>query len=152
MSDGFNDPDDNDLDMLAGEYVLGVLNLDERHAVSARRMVEPELDAAILRWENRLDPLLDYIGAVPPPPELWPRIMRELAESPVAHDLVANLQRAGATLENHGAGRWRPRRVAGAGSRPVGDGPSRHAAEFRRRAAKGRRLAGLRRFGRSFDA
>jgi anti-sigma-K factor RskA len=90
MSD--NDPDDNDLDVLAGEYVLGVLSLDERHAVSARRMVEPELDAAILRWENRLDPLLDYIGAVPPPPDLWPRIMRELAESPVAHDLVANLR------------------------------------------------------------
>ncbi len=90
MSD--NDPDDNDLDVLAGEYVLGVLSLDERHAVSARRMVEPELDAAILRWENRLDPLLDYIGAVPPPPDLWPRIMRELAESPISHDLVANLR------------------------------------------------------------
>jgi anti-sigma-K factor RskA len=91
MSD--NDPDDNDLEVLAGEYVLGVLSLDERYAVSARRLVEPQLDAAILRWENRLDPLLDYIGAVPPPPDLWPRIMRELAESPVAHDLVENLQR-----------------------------------------------------------
>ena len=35
MSDA--DPDDNDLDVLAGEYVLGVLSLDERHAVSLGR-------------------------------------------------------------------------------------------------------------------
>jgi anti-sigma-K factor RskA len=94
MSDaGFNDPDENDLDLLAGEYVLGVLDLDERRAVAARRLAEPQLDAAILRWENRLAPLLAYIAAEPPPPELWARIERELARSPVTGDLVALLQR-----------------------------------------------------------
>ncbi len=152
MSDaGFNDPDENDLDVLAGEYVLGVLDLDERRAVAARRLDEPQLDAAILRWENRLAPLLAYIAAEPPPPELWARIERELARPPVTSDLVAFCK------SGRGAGKSRrsplarsPRRWRWAST--FGDGPSRHAAEFRRRAAKGRRLAGLCRFGRSFDA
>ncbi len=94
MSDaGFDDPDESDLDLLAGEYVLGVLDLDERRAVSARRLAEPQLDAAILRWENRLAPLLALIAAAPPPPELWQRIERELAQSSAAGDLITSLQK-----------------------------------------------------------
>jgi len=48
---------DEDLDGLAGEYVLGTLDLAERRTVAARRLREPALDAAILAWERRLSPL-----------------------------------------------------------------------------------------------
>jgi anti-sigma-K factor RskA len=93
MSDVDNAFDPGDLDLLAGEYVLGVLDLGERRAVDARRLAEPALDAAILRWEARLAPLLAAIDAATPPPDLWARIERALADSPAARDLVAALQK-----------------------------------------------------------
>ena len=80
MSDtGRDDP--GDLDLLAGEYVLGVLDLDERRAASERRRAEPRFDAAILRWESRLAPLSAYIASAPPPPELWPRTITPSSSS-----------------------------------------------------------------------
>ena len=42
---------DDDLDLLAAEYALGVLDLAERRKTEARRRNEPALDAAITRWE-----------------------------------------------------------------------------------------------------
>ncbi len=91
-----NGADEDDLEMLAGEYVLGVLDSSERRNVAARRLNEPALDAAISRWEARLAPLSAYVAEVPPPPEVWQRIEGDIAGSlagslttPAAADLAA---------------------------------------------------------------
>ena len=49
-------PDD---DFAAAEFALGTLDPGERATLAARRLREPELDAAIRAWEARLSPLAD---------------------------------------------------------------------------------------------
>jgi len=66
--------DQEDLDALAGEYVLGTLDAAERNAVSARRQREPALDRAIVDWEARLAPLQDLPGDIAPPDDVLQRI------------------------------------------------------------------------------
>jgi anti-sigma-K factor RskA len=68
----------DDIDMLAGEFVLGTLDARERASVAARRMREPALEAAIERWEARLHPLIETIGAVAPPADMLARIEAQL--------------------------------------------------------------------------
>ena len=57
-------PDD---DFAAAEYALGTLDAGERAAIAARRQREPELDAAIRGWEERLSPLAETIPPIEPP-------------------------------------------------------------------------------------
>ncbi len=59
--------DADDIDGLAGEYVLGTLDAGERASVAARRLREPQLNAAILDWEYRLAALTDAVPQVTPP-------------------------------------------------------------------------------------
>ena len=51
--------EDDDIDGLAGEYVLGSLSADERREVGSRRRADRALEAAIGAWEQRLAPLID---------------------------------------------------------------------------------------------
>jgi anti-sigma-K factor RskA len=76
--------EDEDIEALAGEYVLGTLNAAERAAVAARRQREPALDAAIEAWARRLAPLDEAAPSVEPPPELFARIER--AVSPTSRE------------------------------------------------------------------
>jgi len=64
----------DDIDVLAGEYVLGTLDAAERAAVSARRLREPALAAAIEAWERRLGPLTETVPPAAPPEGLLARI------------------------------------------------------------------------------
>lgn len=66
--------DDNDIDAVAGEYVVGTLNAGERAAVAARRQREPALDAAIRDWERRLAPLAELVSAIAPPEDAFVKI------------------------------------------------------------------------------
>jgi len=50
---------DEDIDGLAAEYVLGTLDVGERASIATRRTREPALNAAILDWERRLAPLTE---------------------------------------------------------------------------------------------
>jgi anti-sigma-K factor RskA len=59
-----------DIDALAGEYVLGTLDAGERATVAARRQREPALDSAIMAWEHRLGPLVEGLLPVEPPSAL----------------------------------------------------------------------------------
>ena len=59
--------EEDDIDGLAGEYVLGSLDATERRLVDARRRTDASLDAAIVAWERRLGPLNDRGQGVPPP-------------------------------------------------------------------------------------
>ena len=79
----------DDLDVLAGEYVLGTLEAVERTAVSARRQREVPLDAAIEAWEQRLWPLIETMPAIRPPAGLKARIEDRLdAGSPESGSVV----------------------------------------------------------------
>ena len=91
-------PEDNDsadLDALAGEYVLGTLDAQQRHAVEQRLPHDANLQAAVERWEARLLPLNDLVPAQPPSRQLWPRIERSLyalnVPAPQAKDSWWNL-------------------------------------------------------------
>jgi len=68
----------DDIDELAGEYVLGTLDAGERASIAARRKREPNLDAAIRDWERRLAPLDADTRAVAPPADLFGRIARRI--------------------------------------------------------------------------
>ncbi len=73
----------DDLDALAGEYVLGTLDLGERRAVAARRQREPALNDAIEAWETRLAPLAEAAPGIAPPDDLWDQVEDALG-SPLA--------------------------------------------------------------------
>lgn len=71
--------DREDIDMLAAEYVLGSLDESERNAVSARRLREPDLDAAISDWERRLSPLNERVDAAAPNPAVFNRLYARIS-------------------------------------------------------------------------
>jgi anti-sigma-K factor RskA len=65
-------------DVLAGEYVLGVLSQADRQRVEARLRVEPALAAAVARWEVNLSPLNEAYAELAPPAGLYARIEARL--------------------------------------------------------------------------
>ncbi len=65
---------EDDLNALAGEYVLGLLEglaLDEAQAL---RATDAGFNAAIAMWERQLLPLLEQVAPIAAPPEVWARI------------------------------------------------------------------------------
>lgn len=68
----------DELNELAGEYVLGTLDAELRAHVQQRLPYEPALRAAVDQWENRLHPLTELAAAHTPSPRLWRRIERSL--------------------------------------------------------------------------
>lgn len=79
--------DDDDLETLAGEYVLGVLDPREREVVELRLAMDPELRRRVSWWEARLRPLAEAVPAATPSPELWPRIAASVAAKGVTAPL-----------------------------------------------------------------
>jgi anti-sigma-K factor RskA len=63
-----------DYDLLAAEYVLGVLDATESAAVEALAAREESVVVSIEQWQNRLAPLALVASPLAPPDELWPRI------------------------------------------------------------------------------
>lgn len=70
--------DDDDMEGLAGEYVLGTLDRPERDAVDTRAVGDPALRAAIGGWAGRLQPLADLAGEQVPPAGLWASILSRI--------------------------------------------------------------------------
>ncbi len=68
----------DDIDALAGEYVLGTLDARERADVAARREREPALAAAIAAWEQRMAPLDVRTPEVEPARDLFARIEQRI--------------------------------------------------------------------------
>jgi anti-sigma-K factor RskA len=75
--------EEENIDGLAAEFVLGSLDGAERAEVEARRALEGSLKAAIEAWERRLAPLLEAAPEVAPPPDLFDRILVRIADEPV---------------------------------------------------------------------
>ncbi|MCD0498015.1 anti-sigma factor [Achromobacter sp. MY14] len=71
-------PSHDDIDELAGEYVLGTLSATQRRDAQARMTHDADLRAAVARWEARLLPLTNLSEPVEPSTSLWPRITRTL--------------------------------------------------------------------------
>ena len=74
----------DEIDVLAGEYVLGTLDAEERAATKLRRRRDPMLNAAIEAWEHRLAPLAETVPSVTPPEKVRVMIEEALAKIPAA--------------------------------------------------------------------
>ena len=71
--------DENGHEKLRGaEYVLGVLDAEQRHEVEQQLLRDPELAATVEAWQERLAPLAEEIAAAEPAAYVWPRILAEL--------------------------------------------------------------------------
>jgi anti-sigma-K factor RskA len=68
-----------EMQALAGEYVLGTLSLAQRQDVERRLASEPLLRAEVAAWEQRLLPLTALAAPVEPSPAVWPKISHSLA-------------------------------------------------------------------------
>lgn len=73
----------DDVDTLAGNYVLGALDAEAMREVRAEARVNPLMDTAIAQWERRLTPLVAVIAPVEPPDALWQRLERSIAPDEV---------------------------------------------------------------------
>ena len=99
-------PDD---DFAAAEFALGTLEPAGRARLAARRLREPELDAAIHVWEARLAALSEATPPIEPPVDLLPAIearIRAAAPPPAADGVVALQKRVA---------RWRAAAIGATG-------------------------------------
>lgn len=67
-------PDDGNEDVLAAEYVLGVLDADARRRAEQLLREHPGFARAVAAWEERLGPLADAVEPVRPSEHVWARI------------------------------------------------------------------------------
>jgi anti-sigma-K factor RskA len=74
---------DEDLDALAAEYVLGTLASDERAHAEALIGIDPHFAEIVHQWERRLGELNVMVEAVEPPAEVWESIKVGLGKSPL---------------------------------------------------------------------
>jgi anti-sigma-K factor RskA len=73
-----NSTDDNELDLLAGEYVLGVLSLQQREEFEEEMQRNPRAAALAAAWSDRLLRVAPSPSPVEPAADLWQRIERNL--------------------------------------------------------------------------
>lgn len=94
--------EDEDIDGLAAEYVLGSLDAAERRQVDARRRTDRPLAAAIAAWERRLAPLSDREPGLAPPAHLLDDVLSRISAraAPSAGAQIIPLRRSS------GRGRW----------------------------------------------
>lgn len=65
-------------EVLAGEYVLGVVDAQQRRTVQARIATDPAFARLVAEWEQRLGSLHAGIAPVEVPPHVWQRIRSQL--------------------------------------------------------------------------
>ncbi|MBE7202299.1 MAG: anti-sigma factor, partial [Parafilimonas terrae] len=70
--------DSDEDDLLAAEFALGTLGVDERRAAEERRASDRAFDAAVSDWENRLSGLLAAVPSVVPSTSVYHALERRL--------------------------------------------------------------------------
>jgi anti-sigma-K factor RskA len=65
-------------DVLAGEYVLGVLDSAQHRGLEARLRSDRAFAERVAYWERRFAPWLDDIAPVEPPERVWQRVCGRL--------------------------------------------------------------------------
>jgi anti-sigma-K factor RskA len=82
------DPSDKlppeELDLLAAEYALGVLEADQLDMATGLIERDPEFASLVWDWNNRLAPLSDQIAWAEPDASVWSRIQEQLAAQDMA--------------------------------------------------------------------
>ncbi|MES9972439.1 MAG: anti-sigma factor [Candidatus Thiodiazotropha sp.] len=69
---------ENELNILAGEYVLGTLQGQERIDFEQRLQMDMQLQDEVDAWHRRLSPMLDGIEPVTPPDAVWDQISKRI--------------------------------------------------------------------------
>ena len=69
----------DDVQLLAGEYVLGTLSAASRAGVEARMTNDAALRSAVEQWQEKLAPLHALVEPVEPSTQLWTRIESSVA-------------------------------------------------------------------------
>ncbi|KQY13361.1 anti-sigma factor domain-containing protein [Rhizobium sp. Root482] len=64
--------------VIAGEYVLGVLSLEDRRKVEARIVLDRAFAAMVKHWQSNLSSLDEAYEPVPPPPQVFAAVERRL--------------------------------------------------------------------------
>lgn len=82
-------------DLLAGEYVLGVLDAEQRREIELALGADRELRAAIAFWERKLQPLSALAEPRNPPADIWDAIATRVSPA------------AGPSRRRTGATPWR---------------------------------------------
>jgi anti-sigma-K factor RskA len=78
MSAAAHDPG-NDGDLLAAEYVLRLLDGEERMEAQRRLGSDPAFAHSVAAWEERFAPLLAAVPAVQPPEHVWTALEATIA-------------------------------------------------------------------------
>jgi anti-sigma-K factor RskA len=91
MTDSFTP--DEDRDLVAAEYVLGLLEGQALMDARGRAANDPAFAAAIADWEARLAPMAEGFAEVAPPAHMWARIERALEAQAAGGDTVVRLER-----------------------------------------------------------
>ena len=78
----------DDLQVLAGEYVLGTLSAASRAGLEARMKNDAALRTAVEMWDEKLAPLSELVEPVEPSAALWSRIESSVAATPAARAFV----------------------------------------------------------------
>lgn len=73
-----SDSEHDDLDGLAGEYVLGTLAGDDRVQFEARMNLDAAAARAVAAWASRLQPMAEAIPPAIPPAIVWQKIISEV--------------------------------------------------------------------------
>ena len=75
-----------DLDILASEYALGILDSGERAEAERLRASDAAFARMVSEWEQRLAPLAEAVAPVPPSASAWSKIEAALASPGAAAD------------------------------------------------------------------
>ena len=70
--------DQSAVSIMAGEYVLGTLDGEERMQFEMRLQQDPQLQAEVAAWRARLSPMLEGLEPVQPPPSVWQAIEADI--------------------------------------------------------------------------
>ncbi|MEO5595592.1 MAG: anti-sigma factor [Lysobacteraceae bacterium] len=73
-----DDVDLGGVDLMAAEYVLGLLDIDARRAAQGLLESSPAFASDVALWEAHFSPWLESIAPVSVPASLWPRIRTTL--------------------------------------------------------------------------
>ena len=73
----------DDVDILAAEYVLGILSPEERHRFEQRLDDEPLVRERVAKWETLLS-RLEREDQPATPPDVWSRVKRALDQETLA--------------------------------------------------------------------
>jgi len=95
----------DDLDLVAAEFALGLLDPEERREFIRRLQREPLAVAAVADWQERLAPLTATLAPIEPPAGLLQRIQQEI-DGPSSLPRAAN--------QNDRAPMWRWATIAAA--------------------------------------